>query len=61
MVTVVNAHCQNTTKAMAYVKHWIKGCEWDWDFYTQEKTEEEDVPEEIRKYGICMYKDEMDW
>ena len=61
LVTVINAHCQNTTKAMAYVKHWIKGCEWDWDFYTQEKTVEEDVPEEIRKYGICMYKDEMDW
>lgn len=60
-VTVVNTRCQNLSKAMAYVTHWIKTDEWAWGFYTQEKTEEEDVPEEIRKYGICMYKDEMDW
>ena len=36
------------------MKHRIPSTNWL-------KTREEDVPEEIRKYGICMYKDEMDW
>lgn len=60
-VTAVNTRCMDFSKAMAYLTHWIKSNEWAYSFYAQRKTLERDVPAEIQKYGICIYKDEMDW
>ena len=47
--------------ALDYIAYYIKSQEWGYDFILGVKTREKDVPEEIRKYGICMYKDEIDW
>ncbi len=60
-VMVINPMAVDIPLALDYIAYYIKSQEWGYDFILGVKTREEDVPEEIRKYGICMYKDEMEW
>lgn len=60
-VLIVNEHAPNSSQALDYVKHFVKSYEWIYSFISGEKTEETDVPKEIQKYGICIYKDHVDW
>ncbi len=60
-VMVVNPMAVDIPLALDYIAYYIKSQEWGYDFILGVKTREKDVPEEIRKYGICMYKDEIDW
>lgn len=57
LVIVVNARCADLDRAMAYEKHWMKSREWMYD-----RVVNDDTPAEHRKkYGISLFKDEMDW
>lgn len=60
-VSVVNAQCPNIPQALAYAKHFVQSSEWLYPFTTGKKSMDADVPKEIQKYGICIYKDEVDW
>lgn len=58
---VVNSRCIDLPAAMTYTKHFMKSHEWLYPFFSGEKTYEADIPDQIKKYGICIYKDEVDW
>lgn len=56
-VMVMNAKGVDIDKALAYEQHWMKSYEWMYD-----KKIHNDTPEELKKkYGICIYKDQVDW
>lgn len=57
LALVINAHCANPQRVMEYAIHWMKSYEWMYDRATQN-----DTPAEHRKkYGISLYKYDMDW
>lgn len=57
LVIVVNARCADLSRAMAYEKHWMRSYEWMYD-----RAVNDDIPSEHRKkYGVSLFKDEMDW
>jgi len=58
---VVNPRCADLPAAMTYTQHFMKSQEWFYPFLSGEKSFEADVPDEIKKYGVCIYKDQVDW
>jgi len=54
-VIIINKHTPNLSRALAYAQHLIKSNEWIYTF------DRESQPKETRKYGICIYKHEVDW
>ena len=54
-VLIINPKTADIPRALAYAKHFIKSFEWITTFDSAKQ------PKEIRKYGYCIYKQEMDW
>lgn len=57
LVRVINGQCDNTDRAMEYAIHWMKSYEWMYD-----RAINNDTPaDHRRKYGISLFKYDMDW
>lgn len=55
-VLLLNAMSPQLEAARAYAAYWMKSYEWMYD-----RVLLEDTPDELRRYGICTYRDQVDW